>query len=134
AGRDGSRARAVHGRLQRYLPRHTRGAVRTVRGFWIEPVFSRLRRKAREDRAMDRLTAYRQIIRQVLAEYARYRPANGEIDTELVVDVERDHFELLHVGWDGVQRIHGPVIHIDIIGDKVWIQYDGTNRPVADEL
>ncbi len=42
---------------------------------------------------MDRLTEYRQIIRQVLVEYARFRPANGEIDTELVVDAERDHFE-----------------------------------------
>jgi hypothetical protein len=83
---------------------------------------------------MDRLTGYRQIIRQVLAEYARCKPANGEIETELVVDPERDHFEVLHVGWDGVHRVHGPVIHIDIIGDKVWIQYDGTNRPVADEV
>ena len=84
---------------------------------------------------MDRLTRYRQIIRQVLHEYARYKPANGEIETELIMDAERDHYELLHIGWDGVQRVHGPVIHIDIIGgDKVWIQYDGTNRPVADEL
>jgi XisI protein len=83
---------------------------------------------------MDRLSDYRRIIRQVLAEYARCKPANGEIETELVVDAAEDHFELLHVGWDGAQRIHGPVIHIDLIGDKVWIQYDGTNRPVADEL
>src|SRR3989442_6986933 len=83
---------------------------------------------------MERLAGYRKIIGQVLAEYAGYRPANGEIDRELVVDAERDHFDLLHVVWDGVQRVHGPVIHIDIIGDKVWIQYDGTNRPVAEEL
>jgi hypothetical protein len=83
---------------------------------------------------MDRLNDYRRIIRQVLTEYAQYKPANGEIDPELVAGPERDHFELLHVGWDGAQRVHGPVIHIDIIGDKVWIQYDGTNRPVADEL
>jgi hypothetical protein len=68
---------------------------------------------------MDRRNEYRRIIRQVLAEYARYRPANGDITTELVVDSERDHFEVLHMGWDGVQRVHGPVIHIDIIGDKV---------------
>jgi hypothetical protein len=26
------------------------------------------------------------------------------------------------------------VLHLDIIGDKIWIQHDGTNRPVADEL
>jgi hypothetical protein len=83
---------------------------------------------------MDRLDRYRQIIRQNLAEYARYKPANGEIDNELVVDAERDHYELLHIGWDRGVRVHGPVIHIDVIGDKVWIQYDGTNRPVADEL
>jgi XisI protein len=83
---------------------------------------------------VDRLTEYRRIIRQVLADYAGCRPANGEIDCELVIDPERDHFEVLHVGWDGVQRVHNSVIHIDIIGDKVWIQYDGTNRPVVDEL
>jgi hypothetical protein len=60
---------------------------------------------------MDRLSEYRRIIRQVLADYAQYKPANGEIDMELVVDAERDHFEFLHVGWDGPQRVHGPVIH-----------------------
>ncbi len=83
---------------------------------------------------MDRLGSYRETIRRVLEEYARCKPANGDIDTELVVDSERDHFEVLHMGWNGVERVHGPVIHIDIIGGKVWIQYDGTNRPVADEL
>ncbi len=30
--------------------------------------------------------------------------------------------------------MHGCVVHIDIINGKVWIQYDGTNRPVAEEL
>ena len=83
---------------------------------------------------MDRLSDYRRIVRQVLAEYARYKPANGEIDTELVVDAERDHFELLHVGWDGVQRVHGPVIHIDLIDGRIWIQHDGTEWAVAEDL
>ena len=78
---------------------------------------------------MDRLNDYRRIIRQILADYARYKPANGQIDTELVVDAEHDHFELLHVGWDGVQRVHGPVIHIDIIGDKVGFSTTGRTAP-----
>jgi hypothetical protein len=30
--------------------------------------------------------------------------------------------------------VHGAVIHIDIIGDKVWIQHDGTSPGIADEL
>ncbi|WP_460206989.1 element excision factor XisI family protein [Scytonema sp. NUACC21] len=40
----------------------------------------------------------------------------------------------MHVGWDGQRRVHGSVVHIDIIQGKIWIQHDGTNRPVAEEL
>ena len=51
-----------------------------------------------------------------------------------VVDGEHDHYEVMHVGWDGARRVHGSVIHVDIIDGKVWSQYHGTNRPVAEEL
>ena len=30
--------------------------------------------------------------------------------------------------------MHGCVVHIDIKDGKVWLQYDGTSQPVADEL
>jgi hypothetical protein len=30
--------------------------------------------------------------------------------------------------------VHGAVIHIDLIGEKVWVQYDGTEEGVATEL
>jgi hypothetical protein len=83
---------------------------------------------------MDRVERYREIVRHLIEEYARYKPSHGQIETEVVVDRERDHYELLHVGWDGVRRVHGSVVHIDIIGGKVWVQYDGTSRPVAEEL
>jgi hypothetical protein len=83
---------------------------------------------------MDRVDRYREIVRRLIEDYARYRPSHGQIETEAIVDRERDHYEVMHVGWDGVRRVHGSVIHIDIIGGKVWIQYDGTSRPVAEEL
>jgi XisI protein len=51
-----------------------------------------------------------------------------------VVDPDRDHYEVLHVGWDGSRRVHGSVVHIDIRAGKVWVQYDGTTLPVAEEL
>jgi hypothetical protein len=50
------------------------------------------------------------------------------------VDRTRDHYVVMNVGWHGERREHGCVIHLDIIGGKVWIQHDGTNWPVADEL
>jgi hypothetical protein len=86
------------------------------------------------DRVMDRVERYRVIVRGPIEEYARYPPSHGRIETEAIVDPERDHYEVMHVGWDGVRRVHGCVIHLDIRDGKVWIQYDGTNRPVADEL
>jgi hypothetical protein len=83
---------------------------------------------------MNRVEEYRDIARRLVCEYASYKPANGQIDNEAIIDLEHDHYVMLHVGWDGERRVHGPVIHLDIIDGKIWIQYDGTNRPVADEL
>jgi hypothetical protein len=83
---------------------------------------------------MDKIERYRLILKRIIEEYASYKPSNGQIDTEAIVDPAHDHYEVMHVGWDGQRRVHGSVIHLDIIGDKVWIQYDGTSQPVADEL
>ena len=83
---------------------------------------------------MDKLNRYREIVRRIIEDYARYKPANGQIETEAIVDRELDHYEVMHVGWDGERRVHGSVVHLDIIDGKVWLQYDGTTRPVADEL
>jgi hypothetical protein len=83
---------------------------------------------------MDKPNQYRDVVARPIEEYASYKPTNGEIETEAIVDRERDHYEVMHVGWDGVRRLHGSVVHIDIYEGKVCIQYDGTSRPVADEL
>jgi len=83
---------------------------------------------------MDTLTRYRHIVRELIFAYASYKPSHGHIETEAIIDSERDHYEVVHVGWDGARRVHGTVVHIDIIGEKIWIQYDGTSCPVADAL
>jgi hypothetical protein len=38
------------------------------------------------------------------------------------------------VGWDQDKRVHGCLVHIDIIDGKVWIQRDGTEQGIATEL
>ena len=77
---------------------------------------------------MDKRERYRLIVSRLIEEYASYKPSHGQIETEAIVDRVKDHYEVMHVGWDGSRRIHGSVVHIDIIDDKVWIQYDGTSR------
>jgi hypothetical protein len=38
------------------------------------------------------------------------------------------------VGWDNGRRIYGCIMHFDIIDEKIWIQYNGTEVGVAEEL
>lgn len=72
------------------------------------------------------IAEYRQILVRILTEYAWYKPSVGDIEVEAILDDARDHYEILHAGWLNDRRIHGPVIHIDIRKDKIWIQHDGT--------
>ena len=67
-------------------------------------------------------------------EYAAHKPSHGQIDSEPIIDPERDHYEVVHIGWQGHRRVHGCVIHVDIINGKIWIQHDGTDRPIAEAL
>lgn len=41
---------------------------------------------------------------------------------------------MLAVGWDGARRVHGSIVHVDIVNGKVWIQRDGTEHGIAEEL
>lgn len=83
---------------------------------------------------MDKLAKYRQIIREIIERYAQYIPARGEIEIEAIFDEAKDHYELIYSGWNEHYRIHGSVLHIDIRKEKVWIQQDGTEDGVAEEL
>lgn len=83
---------------------------------------------------MDRIDQYRSIVRNVIEEYAKGKPSRGAIESEAIIDREGDHYEVMFVGWHDQRRVHGSVVHIDIKDGKIWIQHDGTNRPVADEL
>src|SRR5207248_3466059 len=63
-----------------------------------------VRRTVGEDLAMGRVEEYRQIVRRLVEEYAGYKPSHGQIETEAIVDPNRDHYEVMHVGWDGPRR------------------------------
>jgi len=82
---------------------------------------------------MDLVTDYRSVLRRVLQEYAEWSGGKG-ITAEVIEDANRDHFELIRFGWDGPRRVHGSILHVDVIDGKLWIQHDGTNRPLAEEL
>ncbi|NEO72733.1 XisI protein [Moorena sp. SIO3H5] len=83
---------------------------------------------------MERLNQYRQWIQQVLARHNQFVPSYGEIEQFTVFDHNDDHYLLVTVGWEGDRRVCGSLIHIDIKGEKIWIQHDGSEVGVANEL
>jgi hypothetical protein len=83
---------------------------------------------------MDRVVRYRQIIKELITRYAQIKPAYGEIDIEAIFDEANDHYELMYTGWDEHRRVHGSVLHLDIRNGKVWIQHDGIEGGIAEEL
>lgn len=83
---------------------------------------------------MDRLVIYRQIVQQVLTAHSQFKSSYGEIETFPIFDTERDHYQVVSIGWENRRRVYGCLIHIDIKNDKIWIQQDGTEIGVANEL
>lgn len=80
---------------------------------------------------------YRQFIQQLLSQRAqqvRKQHHWPEYDVQTLFDTDRDHYQLLYVGWRGHKRDFGCILHLDIKNGKVWIQHDGTETGIANQL
>lgn len=84
---------------------------------------------------MDRLKELQEIVKTVVKRYADFRDRElDELDTQVVLDDENNHYFLQCVGWDGMERIHSCLSHLDIKNDKIWIQKDFIEHGVATDL
>ena len=77
---------------------------------------------------------YRVVIKQLLSQYATYKPSYGEVEIETVFDLEQDRYLVLAIGWDGKQRVYGCSIHLDIRDHKIWIQVNNTELDIGQDL
>lgn len=78
---------------------------------------------------------YRTLVQALLKQYAQQANFSpSDIETQVIFDTERDHYQLVTMGWQKHRRIYGSILHIDIKDGKVWIQHNGTERLVAEEL
>lgn len=84
---------------------------------------------------MDKLEKYRKIICKILTKQASYKSSIGEIDDYAVCDEKTDNYILLNVGWyNKKRRQHGFPIHIRIKDSKVWVEWDGTDQEIVQQL
>ncbi|MCF4968566.1 XisI protein [Nostoc sp. CMAA1605] len=80
---------------------------------------------------------YRQYIRQILLERQKRASMSRnyeEYEVQTIFDEQQDHYQLLYVGWRGNKRDFGCILHLDIKDGKIWIQHDGTEVGIANQL
>jgi hypothetical protein len=83
---------------------------------------------------MDKIARYRAMLQEMVLRHAQRSPSHGHIDTIPVCDVVRDNYLLVDTGWDQTGRVHSIVFHLRICGDRVWVEWDGTEGGIVSEL
>ena len=83
---------------------------------------------------MDKLNRYRQIIKEVITQYSKLRPSHGNIRLDTIFDESQDRYALMQVGWDRGKRVRGNLIYINILEEKVTIEYDGMESGITQDL
>ena len=57
-----------------------------------------------------------------------------DVENELFFDQKRDHYQLMRVGWQDLERVYYTVLHFDIKDGKIWLQQNSTDVDVGQEL
>lgn len=84
---------------------------------------------------MDTKLKYQNIIKGVLQNHTDYRTGLGDgYTSQVLFDDERGQYLVLDIGWNGDKYLHATPIHLSLIGEKIWIQWDDTEEGVASDL
>ncbi|BAU12268.1 fdxN element excision controlling factor protein XisI [Leptolyngbya sp. NIES-3755] len=86
---------------------------------------------------MAKLDHYRDAIQTVLLEYAKARTKtspNFDLQLQPIFDLQRDHYQLVNVGWYHDKRIYSPLFHLDIQNEKIWLQLNTTEDDITVDL
>ena len=83
---------------------------------------------------MDTRLNYPGIVKTILKEYTNLFAHGGVPSMHTLFDDQQQSYMLIDIGWEGKKYTHDVIIHIDIIGSKIWIQRDNTEEGVAIDL
>lgn len=77
---------------------------------------------------------WRESLEKILQSYAGIPYRYGDVVTYVIVSCDRNHYLLMHEGWEKAHRVHGTIVHAEIRNGKIWIHYDGIEEGITDEL
>lgn len=85
---------------------------------------------------MDKLTIYRNLIKELLTKFVEIdnEQSTSGVERVLIADDERGHYIWYNVGWWRRERLSAPTVYIRLKHGKIWIEDDMTEVGVANEL
>jgi XisI protein len=84
---------------------------------------------------MDKVVKYRQWITKLLNDYLNAgSDGSGGVEEYLSFDTERDHYQLLALGWEQGRRVYFCILHLDIKNGKIWLQENNTDYDIIGGL
>jgi hypothetical protein len=81
---------------------------------------------------MEKLNYY-DLVEKILKQYATITTDEGTV-VELITDRSGGHYLVMFIGWRDEVQVYGSLIHIDIKENQIWIQLDGTQEGIAQQL
>jgi hypothetical protein len=83
---------------------------------------------------MANLKTYQEAVQSLLTNISSQSISDSGIESQTLFDTVRNHHQVVPVGWHNYHRVYRCVLHIDIKDGKVWVQHNGTERAIADDL
>jgi hypothetical protein len=83
---------------------------------------------------VDTTTTDRDIVKRVIERYAKFVPSHGNIRLDTVFDDQQGRYALMQVGWDRGRRVRGNLIYITVQDGQVWVEYDGMEQGITNDL
>lgn len=80
------------------------------------------------------LEKWREILEKILKYYASLPYRYGDVKNQVIISRDRNHFMLVHEGWENHRRVYGTITYAEIRDGKIWIHYDGIEDGITDEL
>ena len=85
------------------------------------------------DQLLD-IEGWRDTLSKILQYYADIPYSYGDVKTFVIISQDRNHFMLLHEGWQKRRHVYGTIVHAEIRHEHIWIYYDGIEDGITDEL
>lgn len=83
---------------------------------------------------METIEKYQKILAEYIRELASAWPRNSGEDIYAVCDEAARHYLLVCYGWSERGHFHSTPIHLELKGDKVWIQENLTDQEIDYDL